>query len=37
MGGADSLKKVRVMNFRLVLPSPMSIPVAAPQGPIRVK
>jgi hypothetical protein len=33
----NSLKKVNVMYFMLVLPSPMSMPVAAPQGPMRVK
>ena len=32
----DLLKKVRVMNLRLMFPRPMSRPVAAPQGPIRV-
>ena len=32
----DVLKKVRVMNLRLMFPRPISRPVAAPQGPIRV-
>jgi hypothetical protein len=31
------LKKVNVINFKLILPSPMSMPVAAPQGPMRVR
>ena len=34
-GGEDELKKVSVMNFRDMLPSPMSRPVAVPQGPMR--
>lgn len=33
----SSLKKVRDMNLRLMFPRPMSKPVAAPQGPIRVR
>jgi len=32
-----SLKNVNVMNFRLMLPNPMSILVAAPHGAIRVR
>ena len=35
--GHDVLKKVNEMNFKLVLPSPMSMPVAAPHGPILLK
>jgi hypothetical protein len=31
------LKKVKEINFKLVLPRPMSMPVAAPQGPILEK
>lgn len=31
------LKKVKEMNFKLVLPKPMSMPVAAPQGPSLLK
>ena len=31
------LKNVKEMNFKLVLPRPMSMPVAAPHGPILVK
>lgn len=32
----DLLKKVRVMNLRLIFPRPISSPVAIPQGPILV-
>lgn len=31
------LKKVNEMNFKLVLPRPISMPVAAPHGPSLLK
>lgn len=34
---ANVLKKVNEINFKLVLPRPMSMPVAAPHGPILLK
>ena len=34
---SDILKNVKVMNFKLMFPNPMSKPVAAPHGPILVK
>jgi len=33
----DILKNVKDINLRLIFPNPMSRPVAAPQGPMRVK
>lgn len=33
----DVLKNVRVMNLRDIFPRPMSRPVAAPQGAMRLR
>ena len=35
--GVALLKNVREMDFKDILPKPMSRPVAAPQGPILVR
>lgn len=37
VGGRDVLKNVRVMNLRDIFPRPMSSPVAAPQGAMRLR